>query len=165
MVRLEKSPDRTVDLVRTLSSHTIADMWGVLLFTKKGLAVGAISTGAAAYLAQAVVGTSPASEAREITVFLLGALSFVGSVIASTFISGRMLGKMETEQRGMNDQIKVLDKKAQEWVDRNTLAMLDRLLSEKIADLKTSLGLVASERDHQYNQIIQELARLRASRE
>ncbi len=93
--------------------------------------------------------------------FVIGVLSFFGSVAVSIFVSGRMVGKAEQSAAELRDQMKKIDDREKELVDRNTLNMLDRLLTEKISDLKLAMAEGVREHDQQYSNILTEISRLR----
>lgn len=133
-------------------------MLGLIAIGKKALMVGAVATGFAAAVVQEQIATHMS---QGLVTFVIGVLSFFGSVAASIFVSGRMVGKAEQSAAELRDQMKKIDDRAKELVDRNTLNMLDRLLTEKISDLKLAMAEGVRERDQQYSNILTEISRLR----
>lgn len=127
---------------------------------KASLLLGAVTGTAIATLSQ-VTTASTVALPREASTFWIGVITFILSTLSSVFVSGRVVGKMEGQMAIMSKEIHDLKQERASLVDKESVSMLDRLLTEKIADVKTAVERLSAERAHQYEIILRELRSLR----
>ncbi len=140
-----------------MSTLSTDPMLGPFVLGKKAFMLSSVGAGAVAAALQAVA----SSVSSETVSFLIGVATFAGSVIASAFVSGRLVGKSEQKTSILATQVEELKANQKSLADKDAVAMLDRLLTEKIADIKTVVEAQSRERDLQYQLILSEIQKLR----